>query len=409
MRKILAVTLGGSSEPIVRSILDHHPDKILFFVTTSPNGGSKKRLLEKVDNEESIITRTGLTESEYEVHEITSPDELVICHKQIKEAMLRYTTVQEECNCIADYTGGTKTMAVALATAALDLNWKLSIVRGERTNLVKAVDGTEIVRLVPTSPLLLERTLKRARSLFDLREYEAAESMLRSFLSEKNTAENEVMRVQELLTLSRGFAAWDQFDHKRALDLLETRAKLVPNHVRALKELLGESKGSGYEKVWDLINNAERRASQGRYDDAVLRLYRALEMFAQVRLRTQYEISTSDIELEKLPAQARTAFNWQLAQKRNRITAGFYDSYRMLSDLGDPIGPVYRRWKDKIKNLLDKRNRSILAHGDNPVGEGIWREASTLTHAFLKEIADAIGVRTAWPQFPTWQEVKEGS
>ena len=405
MNKVLAITLGGSSEPIIASIKAHDPNKVLFFVTTSPNGGSKKKLLEKIDGQESIIARTGLSSSKYEIHEIQFPDELTSCHRQMKEAMLNSAPPGEEYNRIADYTGGTKTMAVSLVIAALDLDWQLSIVRGERTDLVKALNGTEIARLVPTSSLLLERTLNQAARLFNLGQYEAVESILRSFLSEEHTSEQEVTRVQCLLTLSRAFAAWDRFEHAQALPLLEAQARLVPQHVRSLRELLSESKGSGYEKVWDLIENAQRRANQGRYDDAVLRLYRALEMFAQIRLRSQYGISTDDIKLDKLPTQARTAFNWQLAQKRNKITAGFYDAYRLLSDLGDPIGPIYNKWKDNTKELMSKRNRSILAHGEDPVGRGVWEEARALTHDFLGEMAVAIGVRTDWPHFPTWEEV----
>ncbi len=34
----------------------------------------------------------------------------------------------------------------------------------------------------------------------------------------------------------------------------------------------------------DLLRNAERRAARGRYDDAAARLYRALEMLAQMRM-----------------------------------------------------------------------------------------------------------------------------
>jgi len=409
VKKIIAVTLGGSSQPIIRSILQHKPDKVLFFVTTSPNGGSKKALLEKVDGEKSIITQTGLKDSDYEVHEIQSPDDLTSSYNEIKEAMVNSTPSITESDRIADYTGGTKTMAVSLAIAALDLNWKLSLVRGERTDLGKTVDGTEVVQLVSTTQFLLQRTVERAIELFDLAQYEAAESILGSLISEISIEEDQMSRVQRLLTLSRGFAAWDRFEHEKALDLLEPRAAQIPLHVRCLKQLLGKSKGSGYEKVWDLLRNAERRAKQGRFDDAVMRLYRALEMFAQIRLRRTYELDTDDIQLEKLSETARQRFDWQLAQERQPITAGFYEAYHLLDDMSDPIGPIFKAWKDKIKNLLTKRNRSILAHGVVPVGNDIWIEANDLARSFLEEIASAEDIRTDWPQFPTSQDIKEQS
>ena len=408
MKKILALTLGGSSEPIVASIKAHNPDKVLFFVTTSPNGGSKKKLLEKVDGEESIITRTALPASRYEVHEIQFPDELTSCYTQMKEAMLNSAPPSEEYRRIADYTGGTKTMAVSLVIAALDLNWQLSIVKGERTNLNKALNGTEIACLVSTSSLLLERTLNQAEEFFNLGQYEAVESMLRSFLSEEHTSEEEVSRVQRLLTLSRAFAAWDRFEHAKALPILEAQARLAPQHVRSLKELLGKSKGSGYEKVWDLIKNAQRRADQGHYDDAVLRLYRTLELFAQIRLEQEYGLDTSDLDLDKIPVSAHRMFSWQKAQGRKRITAGLFDAYRILAALGDPVGTLYeKKWAGPIKDVLERRNRSILAHGTQPVGREVWGKAYEITNGFLTEAAAEIRVRSDWLQFPKWDEVKE--
>ena len=68
--------------------------------------------------------------------------------------------------------------------------------------------------------------------------------------------------------------------------MLEPFARDFVKHKVALERILGRSKkSSGYEKVGDLLRNAERRAAQSRFDDAVARLYRALELFAQLRLR----------------------------------------------------------------------------------------------------------------------------
>jgi hypothetical protein len=335
------------------------------------------------------------------------PDDLTSCYNQIKTAMISSVSSETGGDCLADYTGGTKTMAVALAIAALDLNWRLSVVRGERTDLIKTKNGTEMSQGVPTSQFLLERGLTRAAELFDLGEYDAAESIARSLPSQLDIEASQVARVQRMFTLSRGFAAWDRFEHDKALTLLEPQAKLVAKHVRSLKELLGYSKGCGYEKVWDLLKNAERRAQQGRYDDAVLRLYRALEMLAQIRLRKEYQLDTDDIKLDKLPETAQKRFAWQVDQKRERITAGLHDSYCLLHDLNDPAGQIFNNWKNKIMELLNKRNRSILAHGEEPIGKEKWEEADSLVRRFLEEVASAIPINIQWPVFPTWEQVKE--
>ena len=67
MKRVLAITVGGSSEPIARSIVDRQPELVIFFVTTEPKGGSQRQVLEKVDGQESIISRTGLTEDRFEL------------------------------------------------------------------------------------------------------------------------------------------------------------------------------------------------------------------------------------------------------------------------------------------------------------------------------------------------------
>lgn len=60
----------------------------------------------------------------------------------------------------------------------------------------------------------------------------------------------------------------------------------VSKYILALVAITKEN--GGYEQVQDLILNAERRAVQERYDDAVARLYRAVEMVAQVRLQSEW-------------------------------------------------------------------------------------------------------------------------
>ena len=207
------------------------------------------------------------------------------------------------------------------------------------------------------------------------------------------------------IVVSRAFALWDKFNHQRALDILRTEKKRFPDYVKCLAQLIGEGKVTHYEKVWDLIHNAERRSEQGHYDDGVLRLYRAMEMLAQIRLREEYALDTSDINLSKLPPEARQPFAWQKEKRRERITAGFYDSYHLLVNLNDAIGPLYSTWERKIKGILERRNRSILAHGENPVGKEMWETAHEVTTGFIDQAATTLRIEADWPQFPTWEEV----
>ncbi len=37
-RKVLAVTVGGEPDPVVKAIEQHRPDFVIFFATTEPQG-----------------------------------------------------------------------------------------------------------------------------------------------------------------------------------------------------------------------------------------------------------------------------------------------------------------------------------------------------------------------------------
>ncbi len=116
-----------------------------------------------------------------------------------------------------------------------------------------------------------------------------------------------------------------------------------------------------------MVENARRRiADQGRYDDGVARLYRAVEMHHQWRLQEHCALSTTGVNWEKVPEDAQKTF---LEATR-------------LSGLPRDLDLTRARALDRILNggvteddnafrdLLQKRNNSILAHGLEPVGEG---------------------------------------
>jgi hypothetical protein len=89
-----------------------------------------------------------------------------------------------------------------------------------------------------------------------------------------------------------GFDAWDRFAHEAALETLRRR-DVAPAMGRWLPRLLvlaGKSRASGYEAVWDVLANAERRLAERRFDDCLARLYRLTEMLAQTRLRVTHRI-----------------------------------------------------------------------------------------------------------------------
>ncbi|MCL6533757.1 MAG: hypothetical protein K6U12_10830, partial [Armatimonadetes bacterium] len=141
--------------------------------------------------------------------------------------------------------------------------------------------------------------------LFDQRAFLAAANVT----AEAKTRVSRADRRRELAVLeqlAKAFDAWDRFDHKASKTCLEDVAKSA-NDLRAV---LGSAKGQrvleaversrsyleelcqaappSRHHVLDLLANAKRRKDEGRVDDAVARLYRAIEAVAQVALKERY-------------------------------------------------------------------------------------------------------------------------
>jgi len=135
-----------------------------------------------------------------------------------------------------------------------------------------------------------------------------------------------------------------------------------------LDELLATPR-PGRHHVVDLLANAWRRQEEGRFDDAVARLYRAIEAVAQVRLAETHGIdSTERVPLARVPENLRKRLEAQAEGGYLRL--GLQDAYALLAELGDSLGEKFRQaGLDGRGSVLTVRNRSVLAHGFERVSE----------------------------------------
>ncbi len=189
--------------------------------------------------------------------------------------------------------------------------------------------------------------------------------------------------------------------------------------VRVSSNLLGRVRGrlSAYSVV-DMLENARRRiADQGRYDDGVARLYRTVEMYHQWRL-AERSVNTSNVDRKKMDQEAGEPFLEETG----------------LAELPPFLDLVRARILDRIlngdvpeddavlRNLLQQRNHSILAHVLEPIGEKAARLIGDRAHD-----PDPCGARggghrddrsasaqqeevqnPGWPQAQALQEALEG-
>lgn len=227
---------------------------------------------------------------------------------------------------------------------------------------------------------------EQAFTLFDRRDYPAAALVLEDVVSKVSGVARRYY-YEGLLHLARGYAAWDVADYGAALEELKQsrerlgvdfadkplagRAQALTASIASHLPFLGKVRGKlSVENVVDMLENARRRIEdQGRYDDGVARLYRALEMWHQWRLLSAHSIETAAVSWEKVSEEARTRFlegaglselPRELDLSRARMLDGVLSGEEFAED-------------NTYRDLLQKRNHSILAHGLEPIGEAAAR------------------------------------
>jgi CRISPR-associated protein (TIGR02710 family) len=349
----------------------------------------------------NIVTQAELGERfvpERDVFVVENPDEFPECYRVA--AMAIRSAAGDEVELMADYTGGTKTMSVALAAAALDHQVPLYLTTGNRENLIKVERG-EMSERVNVVPVLAQRVLERTLpELLRRYQFPAALAEIQGQLSSLYLPPDLKRHLRTLADLCRGLEAWDRFDHRTALQFLQgfTRYEALRPLVQFLQRVvssrakmdpefsaLGGRCGHGYEIVEDLLLNAQRRASQERYDDAVGRLYRAIELLVQVRLKLHYDQKTGELDTEKLPVALRSQYEG-MRNDQGKVQLALERSYELLAALdGDPLGQLYSERRNSIRNALKARNHSLFAHGFTPVDATSYQAFQTTIAAFIQD------------------------
>jgi CRISPR-associated protein (TIGR02710 family) len=276
---------------------------------------------------------------------------------------------------MVNYTGGTKAMAAGLSMAAISLGClNFYYVSGERHKITGKVEsGKERGEGVEIWKIRERMTRDNATLLAKNRHYQAAAMELSPLIKAQAADQETVALANSLEVLSK----WDNFDHVGARECLRNRNKpLIPAFadgretlLSSLGRLVDEAKSparSGPHLAHDLVLNAGRRIEQGRYDDGVARLYRALEMMLQFKIHERFGIRTDNVSdaceamNEEEKALVRT---WMTDGKPAKIEL---DRDIKLLSIGDELIRTAMASEEK-RNIMDARNHSILAHGSNKI------------------------------------------
>ena len=418
MKKALIVTVGGSDTPIVQAIKSYKPDYIYFICTTGKNGASSSvtvngngnvchrkkeikckkcgEILEKAESYPSIIKQSKY-DKEYEKIEINNPDDFNEIYKKISDTIEK--AKENKYEIIADFTGGTKTMSSVLTIlATLDFEIKLSLTTGIRDNIIKVT--------YESVPSFLNVDYPRTKYILDKFDtlvcrylYYPACLILENFIQGGTGLNQEIIDIiRKKYFQCKAFFYWDIFEYEKSFNILKNYVKDYKICFDYLCRILGKIENTGYEKVFDLISNAERQAKNGFYDNAIARVYRALELFAQILLWTKYEIDTS--HLEKSPDKINPDKWKKYENEDGEIKIGLKSSYDLLSELNDEIGKVYGNNKNEFIDNIKVRNYSKLAHGDIPLDENKWDKFFSFCKKFLEQCCNEIKIKPEYPELP---------
>lgn len=418
MTRILICTVGGSHQPIVTAIRQQRPDYVVFVCTDNDPAtgrpGSKVQIsgvgncIKANNNDDkpslpNLPTQVELPADRYEIC-LTESDDLdriyLDCTEAIQSVLARFPGAI----LAADYTGGTKSMSAGLAMAALEFpEIDLQLVTGSRADLVKVHDGSQFATVANIERIRFERTIAPYRQAWTRYAYGEAEAGLQQVAAPRN---NELRgRYIRFRDLSRAFAEWDNFNHAVALALIQQYAPVLSaplqKHLAAVYRLNDQNPVKREPaQLFDLYRNAERRAAQGRYDDAVARVYRLIEWTAQWLLKSHCGIDTADIAPADLPTGVELTPN-----RDGKYQAGLFAAWQLVKYKTEGAAAAFIEAEDKnLLNYIKSRNQSILAHGFEPVGKENWRAlhdwlASRFLPMLLAESKKA-GIKELPPQLP---------
>jgi len=392
MAKAMIITVGTGRNrediagAISLSIKRENPEYVLFL--TSPL--SKQETIPCIDK---AVLEKGNTRIE-SFEETDDVEIIYLNYVRIIRGFFAYGYKREDI--VIDYTSGTKAMSAALFAAGIALEvGSINYIAGKRDSTGRVIPGTE--RPISINPLIIfaENKIKEAKELFNRYQFRAAQALLEPI---KETIKDPAItgRVDFLLMITEAYALWDTFKLKEAVDLFgKIKADgLINNH--PVKDafqknfiLLSQESANRYSihRLVDLLHNIYRRMEEGKYDDAQARIYRLFEYMAQVKLYNSKKIETAKFKLNILPENIRDKYSKQANEKGEIENISMVKAFALLEDLNDALGrdfmQRYKKEDSLVRNLLNKRNKSILAHGFTAIDRKDCEQLIEIAREFL--------------------------
>ncbi|MDX8551553.1 TIGR02710 family CRISPR-associated protein [Methanospirillum sp. J.3.6.1-F.2.7.3] len=383
---LLLMTLGtgiGTSHAdalsrLVRScsyaIHFYHPEKIIYFCSEESKGS-----IDPIHN--ALKTEYNTSPPSSTLCMIRDPNDFNGCF----EVMYGVASLYQYDEMVIEASTGTREMILAAEIVSFLTRNPVSHVTGDKPDGM-IIPGTEMVKEMVLFAAYDRLLIHRAIYAFNNNHYGSSLRLLEGI---SNLPERDMY-----YTLFNGYWHWDKMDYEKAWRYLQHVPDLdilIPLNRKFLKKLLDldrmddtilnrkERLHVRQQKytymLIDLLHNAKRRIDGERYDDALARLYRVVELISQVLL-LNYGIDDNEekirfSDLRKLLKKQDISTYARKADRNGIIRIGLRYKFLLLEDLGMKGAD---QWYSDLQQYIMIRNDSILAHGLTPVPGDIAHE-----------------------------------
>ena len=392
---LLIATVGSTVEPLAVSVLHWRPARIQF-VFPATTGITVDTIRQEL-HARGFALPLGACDSFC----VSDHNDLAACVQDMRSNLAKEVSQWrrrgEQFRCVVDFTCGTKCMSVALGLLARP--WpavRFSYVGGEarcKEGAGRVLPGSERVVTV-TNPwaVLGYQAVEDAVTAFDHHDYSEGARWLREAIRQVGDDASRKSEINALATFMEGYELWDRTEYREAFGKFDSCSKRLNDlsgalagverhrlrqHIREASARLDQLRlDAGIPTralLEDLIANAQRRRNEGRYVDAVARLYRAVELAAQLRLLEGHGLTTDAVPVDELPTHLRRL---QAAKDENgTIMVGLQAAYALLLHKEDSLGERFAElgWNSP-RSPLASRNASIAGHGFAPVSSDVCTE-----------------------------------
>jgi hypothetical protein len=371
MKKMLIINVGSGTagnesslaESIAKSIKLHAPCECILI----PSLDDVSQLIAETVREKisDISVPCIISENCFE-----QPYDLQNCREVVSSIIDSLQFDRSHGEISINLTSGTKQMCIGAMMAALDKNLANVAFIGGEFYRGSVVEGTEALILVSMDSFFKDRALADAKQLASKGALWASVQLLEKF-----------KECQLQLQRYRLLALWQDLNFTQARQI--AAQKEMPLELRKHFSNLFSTPLPNNLSIADTVASGIRLVEWHFFNDALIRLYQALEIAGRERLHLLAGIKPigSTYELDavvSIPGMTKKQINKFRAQSidNDKVVLGQYAIFECLEALGEDSGKYYHSNGNFIE-LLRKRNEFV-------------HTGKTPSHDLVKEVLEAV-------------------